>query len=339
MLSDSPIILGIESSCDETGAALWHRGKISANVVAGQDVHKAYGGVVPELASRAHQGNIVPVVDVALKESALALKDINAVACTFGPGLMGALLVGSSFSKALAASLEVPLIAVNHIEAHVLSHFIEDPKPSFPFLCLVVSGGHTHIFRVDSPVQMSVIGHTIDDAAGEAFDKAAKMLGLPYPGGPLIDKYAQEGDPHAFEFAGGTVPGLNYSFSGFKTSVLYFLQKQTARQPDFIEKNLADICASVQYTIVRDILKKLEKACQETGIRQVAIAGGVAANKGLRQTLSALAAKQDWEVFIPDFSYCTDNAAMVACAGYYKYLAGDFADLSQVPFARAAWSR
>lgn len=333
------IILGIESSCDETSAAILKDGVLYANFIANQKVHQQYGGVVPELASRAHQQHIVPVVDVALKEAGISLTQLSAVAYTQGPGLLGSLLVGASFAKSLALALRIPLIEVNHMQAHILAHFVkfpnEDiPHPSFPFLCLTVSGGHTQIVRVNSPSQMQVIGSTLDDAAGEAFDKTAKLLGLPYPGGPLIDKYAKTGQAERFSFPHPRIDGLDFSFSGLKTSVLYFLQQETKKNPTFIEENLSDICASVQHTIVSILLNKLQLAVQQTGITEVAIAGGVSANSGLQEALKNLALAKQWKVYIPRFSLCTDNAGMVATAGYYKYLDKAFADMHSVPSAR-----
>lgn len=328
-------ILAIESSCDDTAAAVLHNGNILANVVAGQAVHQKYGGVVPELASRAHQQNIVPVVDVALKEAGITKQQLTAIAFTRGPGLLGSLLVGVTFAKSLALSLNIPLIEVNHMDAHVLAHFIDEPKPRFPFLCLTVSGGHTQILQVNSPIDMLLLGQTQDDAAGEAFDKAAKILNLPYPGGPLIDKYAKEGDPLRFKFPEGKVDGLDFSFSGFKTSVLYFVRDNVAANPNFIQENLADICASVQHTIVSVLIKKLSLAAQQTGIREIAIAGGVSANSSLRQTLAQTGEKKGWNTYIPKFEYCTDNAAMIAIASYFKYLEGDFSSQSVVPYTRS----
>ena len=330
-------ILAIESSCDETSAAVISNGKIRSNVVTTQLIHEQYGGVVPELASRAHQTMILPVVEKALRDAKIAKNDLNAIAFTRGPGLMGALLVGTSFAKALALGLDIPLIEVNHMQAHVLAHFIEEPRPAFPFLCLTVSGGHTQIVRVRGPLDMEIIGQTLDDAVGEAFDKSAKLLGLPYPGGPLIDKYAQEGDPMAYGFPIPDVPDLNFSFSGIKTSILYFLQKQTKENPEFVQKNLADICASVQHTLIKILLKKLTKATHQTGIREVAIAGGVSANAGLRKTLEEMGRQEGWQVYIPRFEYCTDNAAMIAMAAHYKFLAQDFTDQSVSPLARMEW--
>ncbi len=330
-------ILAIESSCDETSAAVISNGKIRSNVVTTQLIHEQYGGVVPELASRAHQQMILPVVEKALHNAKIAKNDLNAIAFTRGPGLMGALLVGTSFAKALALGLDIPLIEVNHMQAHVLAHFIEAPRPAFPFLCLTVSGGHTQIVLVRAPLDMEIIGQTLDDAVGEAFDKSAKLLGLPYPGGPLIDKNAREGDPLAYDFPIPDVPDLNFSFSGIKTSILCFLQKRTKENPEFVNENLADICASIQHTLIRILLKKLTKATQQTGIREVAIAGGVSANSGLRKTLEETGEKEGWKVYIPRFEYCTDNAAMIAMAAHYKYLAQDFTDQSVSPLARMAW--
>ncbi len=327
-------LLAIESSCDETSAAILKNGKICANIIANQTIHEAYGGVVPELASRAHQQNIVPVVAQALAQANIHKSELHAIAYTQGPGLLGSLLVGSSFAKALAMGLEIPLIEVNHMQAHVLAHFIEEPRPKFPFLCLTVSGGHTQIVLVEDYLQMKIIGETRDDAAGEAFDKTAKMLNLPYPGGPLIDKYAKEGNPLAFEFPESDMPELDYSFSGIKTAVMYFLQRQTQKNADFVSENLADICASVQYTLVKTLLNKLEKAVNQTGIKEIAIAGGVSANSGLRQMIAELGQKKGWRTYIPAFEYCTDNAAMIAIAGYFKYQEKDFADSTSSPNPR-----
>lgn len=330
-------ILAIESSCDETSAAVIADGKVLSNIIANQSVHEQYGGVVPELASRAHQENIVPVVDAALKKAGMVPADLNAIAFTQSPGLIGSLLVGSCFAKSMALALDVPLIAVHHMQAHVLANFIEDPKPAFPFLCLTVSGGHTQIVLCESPLQMRVIGETTDDAAGEAFDKSAKLLGLPYPGGPLIDKYAKEGDPFRFKFPEPQIPGLNFSFSGLKTAILYFLNDNRAKQPDFVEVNLKDICASIQHRIVTILLNKLVKASAETGVKEISIAGGVSANSGLRQGLKEYGEKHQWNVYIPKFEYCTDNAAMIAMTAHYKYLAGAFSPLDTIPSARAAF--
>lgn len=327
-------ILAIESSCDDTSVAIINNGKVLSNLVAGQQIHEQYGGVVPELASRAHQQNIVPLVDVALKKAGVTTQDLSAVAFTAGPGLIGSLMVGCSFAKGLALSLNLPLITVHHMQAHILAHFIDDPKPEFPFLCLTVSGGHTQLVKLSSYFEQEVIGKTIDDAAGEAFDKAAKILGLPYPGGPLIDKYAKEGNPLAYEFPISNMPDLDYSFSGLKTSFLYFIQKQVAQNPDFISQNLNDICASIQHAIIKQLMKKLIAAAKQTNIKQIALAGGVSANSGLRLALETEGKKRGWKTFIPDFQYCTDNAGMIAMAAHFKYLAGDFATQETAPFAR-----
>jgi N6-L-threonylcarbamoyladenine synthase len=329
-----PSILAIESSCDETSAAVIKNGKVLNNIIASQVVHQKYGGVVPELASRAHQKNIVKVVDEALHSSGTELSALDAIAFTRGPGLMGSLLVGATFAKGLSIALNKPLIEVNHMQAHVLSQFIEDPKPSFPFLCLTISGGHTQIVRVTDFLEMEVIGETQDDAVGEAFDKAAKIMGLPYPGGPLIDQYGQHGNPEAFTFSKTVMPGLDFSFSGIKTSFLYFLRDQRKGNPYFIENNLADLCASIQYSLVSMLLEKLEEASRQTGIQEISIAGGVSANSSLRKRLKELAAQKNWNVYIPAFEYCTDNAAMVAVTAHYKYLKGEFSSLGSVPLAR-----
>ena len=330
-------ILAIESSCDETSAAVCRDGRILSNFIANQTVHETYGGVVPELASRAHLQNIVPVVDVALQQAGIGLEQVDAVAFTQAPGLIGSLLVGAQFAKSLALSLGKPLIAVHHMQAHVLANLIADPKPGFPFLCLTVSGGHTQIVLAHSPYQLEVIGETLDDAAGEAFDKSAKMLGLPYPGGPLVDKYAAQGNPHQFTFAEPKIEGLNFSFSGLKTSILYFLQKQTGANPQFIEQNLPDLCASIQHTIVTILLSKLKRAALETGINHICLAGGVSANSGLRSAFQKLGEQKGWQTFIPPFEYCTDNAAMIAITAYYKYSANDFVPLTATASARADW--
>jgi N6-L-threonylcarbamoyladenine synthase len=330
-------ILAIESSCDETSASVCRDGKILSNYIANQSVHAKYGGVVPELASRAHMQNIVPVVDVALKNAHVKLSEIDAFSFTSAPGLIGALLVGAQFTKSLALATGRPLISVHHMQAHALANLIDDPKPSFPFLCLTISGGHTQIVLVKSPVDLSIIGETIDDAAGEAFDKSAKLLGLPYPGGPLVDKWAKQGNPTAFKFAEPKIEGLDFSFSGLKTSVLYFLQKETAANPSFVEENLADLCASIQHTIINILLKKLKTASIETGIKNICIAGGVSANSGLRASLIEMGNKYGWNVFIPDFQYCTDNAAMIAITAYYKFIAGQVSDMSVSASARAEW--
>ncbi|AYQ33007.1 tRNA (adenosine(37)-N6)-threonylcarbamoyltransferase complex transferase subunit TsaD [Runella sp. SP2] len=330
-------ILAIESSCDETSAAVISNGKICSNIVATQVIHQKYGGVVPELASRAHQQHIVPVVEKALLDAKVSKKDLNAIAFTRGPGLLGALLVGASFAKAFALGLNIPLIEVNHMQAHVLAHFIEDPTPSFPFLCLTVSGGHTQIVLVRSPLDMEIIGETQDDAVGEAFDKTAKLLNLPYPGGPLVDKHAQQGNPLAYNFPLSEMPGLNYSFSGIKTSILYFLQGKTKENPQFVEENIADICASVQHTLIKMLLQKLRKAARQTGISDIAIAGGVSANSGLRKSLLELGEKEHWNVFIPRFEYCTDNAAMIAMASHFKFEEADFCEQTVSPLPRMAF--
>jgi N6-L-threonylcarbamoyladenine synthase len=327
-------ILAIESSCDETSASVCIDGKILSNYIANQTVHEKYGGVVPELASRAHMQNIVPVVDAALSTANCELSSIDAIAFTQAPGLIGSLLVGVQFAKSMALALNKPLIAVHHMQAHVLANLIADPKPAFPFLCLTVSGGHTQIVLAESALNLKVLGESIDDAAGEAFDKTAKLLGLPYPGGPLIDKYAKLGNPLKFKFAEPQIPGLNFSFSGLKTSILYFLQKQEA---GFIEQNLNDLCASVQYSIVTILMKKLKKAVEQTDIKQVCIAGGVSANSGLRKALEEMGKKHGWVTFIPAFEYCTDNAAMIAITAHYKYLAKEFSTLDAGPSARAEW--
>lgn len=319
-------LLAIESSCDDTSASVLYNNKVLSNEVANQEVHKQYGGVVPELASRAHLQNIVPVVAQALKKAGVHKEQLSAIAFTRGPGLMGSLLVGTSFAKSMAMGLGIPLIEVNHMQAHILAHFIDEGqvKPQFPFLALTISGGHTQIVKVKSFFEMEVLGETLDDAVGEAFDKTAKILGLPYPGGPLIDRYAQEGNPKAFSFSQPNIQGLNFSFSGLKTGILYFIQKQTQEDPAFVEKHLADICASVQETIISILMKKVKKAVQQTGIKQVAIGGGVSANSGIRKALKAMGEQYGWETFVPKFDYCTDNAAMVGIVGYYKFLEGQF---------------
>ncbi len=327
------ILLAIESSCDETSAAVMVHGELRSNVISTQLIHTEWGGVVPELASRAHQKSIIPVVQEALQKANINKNDLNAIAFTRGPGLLGALMIGTSFAKALALSLKIPLIDVNHMQAHVLAHFIEEPRPLFPFLCLTVSGGHTQLVWVKSALDMEIIGETMDDAVGEAFDKTAKQIGLPYPGGPLIDKLAKEGNPDRFPFPMGEMPGLNFSFSGIKTSILYFLQKQVAMNPNFIEENKADICASVQKTLVEILLRKVKKAMAQTSCKQIAIAGGVSANSGLRTRIQELGAKQGWEVFIPAFSYCTDNAGMIAMAAHFKAEAGEFCGQDVSPLA------
>ncbi len=326
-------LLAIESSCDETSAAVLVDNQIRSNVIAAQLIHEQYGGVVPELASRAHQQHIVPVVERALADAKIPKTALDAIAFTRGPGLLGSLLVGASFAKALALGLNIPLIEVNHMQAHVLAHFIGDTNPAFPFLCLTVSGGHTQIVLVRAPLDMEVIGQTQDDAVGEAFDKSAKLLNLPYPGGPLIDRYARQGNPLAFRFPLAEMPGLDFSFSGIKTAILYFLRDQTKNNPQFIDQNLPDICASIQHTLVQMLLTKLKRAARETGIRDIAIAGGVSANSGLRETLQKTGQELGWRVFIPAFEYCTDNAAMIAMAAKFKFDQSDFVgqDVSPLP--------
>lgn len=326
----SPLILGIESSCDDTSAGICLGNKILANVTANQDIHGIYGGVVPELASRAHQQNILPVIDTALKQAKISPKDLNAIAFTAGPGLLGSLLVGTSFAKSMALGLDIPLIEVNHMQAHIQAHFIEDENsqiPQFPFLCLTVSGGHTQIVKVIDHFNYELIGQTLDDAAGEAFDKAAKIMGLPYPGGPLIDKYAQNGDPLKFKFSKPKVGDFNYSFSGLKTGILYFLQKEVKLNPNFVSENLHDLCASIQKTIIDILFIKLEMAADKTGIKRIAIAGGVSANSELRAELKQRKESLNWDTFIPKFEYCTDNGGMIAISGYFKYLKNDFSDM------------
>jgi N6-L-threonylcarbamoyladenine synthase len=349
LITPSPTILAIETSCDETAAAICREGIILSNIIATQKIHEQYGGVVPELASRAHMQNIVPVVDAAIKQANITIDEVDGIAFTQAPGLIGALLVGTEFAKSLALALDKPLIAVHHMQAHVLANLIEDPKPVFPFLCLTVSGGHTQIVLCNSPYEMKVIGQTIDDAAGEAFDKTAKLLGLPYPGGPLIDKYAKQGKA-IYKFPEPQIKELDFSFSGLKTSILYFLNNAGAanvykeafiadatERKKFIADNLADICASVQDRIVSILLNKLKKAAVQTGIKDICIAGGVSANSGLRDALQQTGVKLGWNTFIPKFEYCTDNAAMIAITGYYKFLKNDFTNLDIVPSARAAW--
>lgn len=331
------VILAIESSCDETSVAICNNGKITANVIANQTIHEKYGGVIPELASRVHQQNIVPAVEQALIIAKVNKNELNAVVFTRGPGLLGSLLVGVSFAKSFALALDLPLIAVNHMQAHILAHFIDEPKPKFPFLCLTVSGGHTQIVLVHDYFKMEIVGETLDDAAGEAFDKTAKILNLPYPGGPLIDKNAQNGNPLAFKFPIPQIQGLNYSFSGFKTAILYFIRDKQKENSLFIEENLADICASVQHSIVNILLNKLKKAAKEYNINEIAIAGGVSANSGLRIALLEMKETAGWNVYIPAFEYCTDNAAMIAMAGYYKFLAQDFVGQDIAPLARMSF--
>jgi N6-L-threonylcarbamoyladenine synthase len=328
-------ILGIESSCDDTSVAILEERKILANLIANQAIHAEYGGVVPELASRAHQKNIIPALDSCLKRTKLELSDLDAIAYTRGPGLSGSLLVGSSFAKGLSMGLSIPLIEVNHMQAHILAHFIEDnaSTPQFPFLCLTVSGGHTQIVLVKSPLEMEILGTTLDDAAGEAFDKAAKMMELPYPGGPLIDRYAKEGDPERFSFNAGVMEAYNFSFSGLKTNILYFLKQEVEKNPNFIQNNLADLCASIQKTIIDTLFVKLKKAVEELGIKEVAIAGGVSANSALRARLMAKE-QEGWVTHIPKFEYCTDNAAMIAMAGHFLYKEKVFGSLASAPLPR-----
>lgn len=332
------IILGIESSCDDTSAAIIADGILLSNVIASQKVHEAYGGVVPELASRAHQQNIVPVVSEAIRQAGIDKSELSAIAYTRGPGLLGSLLVGTSFAKGLAIALDIPMVDVNHLHGHVLSHFIKDDAttevPEFPFLCLLISGGNSQLIRVDSPYDMRILGQTIDDAAGEAFDKCAKVMGLPYPGGPHIDRLAAEGDPHRFRFNKPHIDGLDYSFSGLKTSFLYTLRDNLKLDPDFIERNRADLAASLQATIIDILMDKLDKAVKLTGLKQVAIGGGVSANSGVRAAVAQYCERHGIRAFIPRRSFTTDNAAMIAVAGYFKYLKGDFCPLDKVPFAR-----
>lgn len=330
-------ILGIESSCDETSASICIDGNIASNIIASQSIHTEYGGVVPELASRAHMQNIVPVVTKAINDAGITVSDLDAISYTQAPGLIGALLVGAGFAKSMAMSLNIPLIAVHHMQAHVISNLIEDPKPTFPFLCLTISGGHTQIVLCKESLTMEILGETIDDAAGEAFDKAAKMLGLPYPGGPLIDKYAAEGNPKRFKFSEPQIEGLNFSFSGVKTSILYFLQKQIKENPYFIKHNLNDICASVQHCICNILLNKLKKASIQTGINSICLAGGVSANKGLRSAIVEVGNQYNWKIHIPSTVYCTDNAAMIALTGYLKFKQGIFTSLSASASARSSW--
>lgn len=331
------IILAIESSCDETSVAVCNNGKITSNVIANQTIHENYGGVIPELASRVHQQNIVPVVHQALLDAKVNKRDIDAVAFTQGPGLLGSLLVGVSFAKSFALALGLPLISVNHMHAHILAHFIDEPKPQFPFLCLTVSGGHTQIVLVRDYNDMEIVGETLDDAAGEAFDKTAKILNLPYPGGPLIDKHAKLGNPLAYKFPEPQIKDLDFSFSGFKTAIMYFIRDNQKNNPDFIKENLDDICASVQYSIVQILMNKLKKAAIKYNIKEVAIAGGVSANSGLRNALQAQEAELGWKTYIPAFVYCTDNAAMIAMAGYFKYLKQDFVGQDVAPTSRMAF--
>lgn len=335
----STLILGIESSCDDTSAAVTEDTKILANIVAGQEVHKNYGGVVPELASRAHQQNIIPVIDQALKQAKIKKNQLDAVAFTRGPGLLGSLLVGTSFAKAFALAANIPIIEVDHLQAHILAHFItgdaDQRVPGFPFICLTVSGGHTQIIKVDDPHTFTLLGQTIDDAAGEAFDKAAKIMGLPYPGGPYIDKLAGEGNPQAYKFPKPRIKGLDYSFSGLKTSFLYTVRDKLREDASFIEKEKANLAASIQFTIIDVLLDKLTQAAEMTGISNIALAGGVSANSGLRKALKEKGEKTGWNIFIPGFEFTTDNAAMIAIAGYFKYLRNDFASQDITPYTRS----
>jgi len=335
----STLILGIESSCDETSAAVIQDTKILANIIAGQEVHRNFGGVVPELASRAHQQNIIPVIHQALNKAKIQKNKLDAVAFTRGPGLLGSLLVGTSFAKAFSLALDIPIIEVDHLKAHILAHFIREddskPVPAFPFLCLTVSGGHTQIVKVDDPHTFTILGQTIDDAAGEAFDKAAKILGLPYPGGPVIDKLAREGNAHAFSFPKPRIQNLNYSFSGLKTSFLYLVRDALRKDPDFIELEKANLAASIQRTIIETLMDKLVLAAKNTGIKDIALAGGVSANSGLRKAIEDHGSEKGWNIYIPDFEFTTDNAAMIAIAGYYKYLNKDFSSQDVAPYARS----
>ncbi len=328
------VILGIETSCDETSASICIDGKVINNEIATQAIHEQYGGVVPELASREHQKNIVPAIDFVIKNAGINKTDIDAIAYTRGPGLLGALLIGSSFAKALSSSLNIPLIPVHHMKAHVMAHFIEDPKPTFPFICLTVSGGHTQLLKVNSPVEMVILGQTKDDAVGEAFDKSAKLLGLPYPGGPMIDQLAKNGNPERFQFGKTEMPDLDYSFSGIKTSIRYFLQKEVKKNNSFIEENMNDLSASIQHTLVDMLLEKLVLATQQEKMNQVAIAGGVSANSGLRSALKSIAREKNWELFIPDFQYCTDNAGMIAMTGHFLYELENYGKITDSPLPR-----
>ena len=335
------IILGIESSCDDTSAAVISDGWLLSNVIASQDVHKAYGGVVPELASRAHEQNIVPVVSEALSRAGISASDLTAIAFTRGPGLLGSLLVGTSFAKALGLALDIPIVEVNHLQGHILAGFVKQKdkpvvQPSFPYLCLLVSGGNSQIVKVNSPLDFEILGQTIDDAVGEAFDKCSKMMGLGYPGGPVIDRLAKLGDPERFKFAKPHIPGLDYSFSGIKTSLLYFVRDEIAKDPDFMEKNKEDICASFQKTLIDILMDKLIKAAKQTGIREITIGGGVSANSGLRDRIAAEGRKRGWNTYLPEFKFTTDNAAMIAIAGYYHYLAGERTGLDVAPVSRIA---
>lgn len=336
-MDNKTYILAIESSCDDTGAAVLCNDKVLSNVVAKQEIHEIYGGVIPELASRAHQQNIVPVIDVALQKAGITTKNLSAIAFTQGPGLMGSLLVGGSFAKSLSMALNIPLIAVNHMHAHILAHFIDEEgfeKPTFPFLAMTISGGHTQIVKVNSFTEMEILGETTDDAVGEAYDKTAKILGFPYPGGPLIDKHAQKGNPKAYAFTKPKVDGLNFSFSGLKTQILYFIQKETQKNPDFVNENIDDICASVQNIIIKILMDKIKLAVEQTGIKQIAIGGGVSANSGIRKALKETENKHGWKTFIPKFEYTTDNAAMIGIVGYHKYRLGIMSNDEVVSKAR-----
>jgi len=340
----SHYILGIESSCDDTSAAIIKDNVILSNIIANQKVHKDYGGVVPELASRAHQQNIIPVIDQAIRRANINKKDIHAVAFTRGPGLLGSLLVGTSFAKSFALSMNIPMVEIDHLEAHILAHFIQNKEkklqvPSFPFLCLTVSGGHTQIVKVNDYFDMEIIGQTIDDAAGEAFDKVAKIMGLPYPGGPVIDKMAKEGNPEAFHFPKPEIPEYDYSFSGLKTSILYFLRDELKKDKNFIDQNKINLAASIQKTIIEILMDKLTKASDHTGIKEIAIAGGVSANSGLREAVKHLQANKNWKIYLPKLEFSTDNAAMIAIAGYFKFLNKDFAKQDVVPYSRSGASK
>ena len=337
----SDIILGIESSCDDTSAAVIRDGWLLSNVIASQDVHRRFGGVVPELASRAHELNIVPIVSEALKQAGVAKEDLTAIAFTRGPGLLGSLLVGTSFAKSLSISLDIPLVMVNHLQGHILAGFVkeegaENRQPSFPYLCLLVSGGNSQIVRVNSPLDFEILGQTIDDAVGEAFDKCSKMLGLGYPGGPVIDRLAKEGDPARFKFAKPHIPGLDYSFSGIKTSLLYFVRDEMAKDPSFLENNKDDLCASFQKTLIDILMDKLVKAARQTGIKEIAIGGGVSAHSGLRSRIVSEGRKRGWNTYLPAFKFTTDNAAMIAIAGYFHYLAGERCTLDVAPVSRVS---
>ena len=327
-------IVALESSCDETSASIIQDGKVLSNTILSQSIHEIYGDVVPELASRAHQQHIISVVNQALRKAEISINEINAIAVTQGPGLLGALLVGMSFAKGLSIAKNIPLISVNHMQAHILAHFIDEPRPNFPFLCLTISGGHTQLVLVKDHLDMNVLGETKDDAVGEAFDKIGKMLGFPYPSGYLIDKHAKTGDPEKFKFPLTSMPGYNYSFSGIKTAVLYFLRDQLKADGSFIEKNLDDLCASIQHTLIEMLMEKLLLCAKENDIKDIAIAGGVAANSQIRSHIADLSDRYKWKTYIPELEYCTDNAAMIGIAGYYKYLKGEFSDLTVIPDAR-----